>query len=114
MKPYAQPYLYSYVQPQTSALQQCIAGRVSENHEAVHCRDWFSRTKRSPNPGQNETPTCTRKPGHQIFFKHGVRLVEAAEIQLEALGRPAAITVFILPYLCVLCVAVLPPQRVAI
>lgn len=40
-----------------------------------------------------------RLPGHQIFFKHGVRLVEAAEIQLEALGRPATYTVFILPYL---------------
>lgn len=38
-------------------------------------------------------------PGHQIFFKHGVRLVEAAEIQLESQGGPATYAVFILPYL---------------
>lgn len=42
---------------------------------------------------------CADLPGHQIFFKHGVRLVEAAEIQLEALGRPATYAVFVLPYL---------------
>lgn len=38
-------------------------------------------------------------PGHQIFYKHGVRLVEAAEIQLESQGGPATYAVFILPYL---------------
>lgn len=38
-------------------------------------------------------------PGRQIFYKHGVRLVEAAEIQLESQGGVATTAVFILPYL---------------
>ncbi|CAN0059661.1 unnamed protein product, partial [Scytosiphon promiscuus] len=37
--------------------------------------------------------------GRQIFYKHGVRLVEAAEIQLESQGGAATTAVFILPYL---------------
>ncbi len=38
-------------------------------------------------------------PGRQIFYKHGVRLVEAAEIQLESQGALQTYAVFILPYL---------------
>lgn len=46
-----------------------------------------------------KSPFFPPSSGHQIFFKHGVRLVEAAEIQLESQGRPATYAVFILPYL---------------
>jgi hypothetical protein len=38
--------------------------------------------------------------GNAVYFKHGVRLIEAAEIRLEALSTTTTTVVFLLPYLC--------------
>jgi hypothetical protein len=40
------------------------------------------------------------KQGNAVYFKHGVRLIEAAEIRLEALSTTTTTVVFLLPYLC--------------